>query len=267
MIFQDFVQFASEQGILLPAVSPVEEEEKDGPPGVSDHISDDDGKATSSLWKAIRQKLRRGLFCSMSKLPISTNPEAVLSSYSKRLEILQKLCFLFPGEVIWEGYKHQRSLQVEKLIALPESIRSLEVDFVVEIDGVPGDAIMLAKLSKAIAIMIHEDYALIEEEFVPPKILTLEYIHETYLSKFTRELNMVLQSHTDDYQEDAHDPLKLATSARRSSSFRRGSGVSIFGNNLKMYKHCYLASLSLELAVLQLMEQQEARGLYDLSGN
>lgn len=265
MILQDLVQFASEQGILLPEAHSVEEQNSK-PPGSSDHISDNDDNTTSSLWEAIRQKLRRGLLSTMGKLPVSTKPEAILASYTKRLDTLQKLSFLFPGESIWDGCKHQRHLQVEKLISQPESLRGLEVDFAMDIDGVPGDAIMLAKLSKAIAVMIHEDYALIEEEFLPPKILTLEYIYETYLNKFMQELNAVLEAHTGDIQEDTSDFLRLAISARRGSSIRRGSGLSIFGDNLKMYKYCYLASLSLELAVIQLMEQQEAKGLYDLSG-
>ena len=266
MIFQDLVQFASEQGIMLPEAVPVQGETNEPPGGTSAHAADDDDKTTSSLWEIIRHKLRQGLFSSMGKLPLTTSPEAMLTSYAKRLDILQNLCFLFPSDVIWEGYRHQRQLQVKKLITHPEALRSLEVEFVVDVDGVPGDAIMLAKLSKAIAILIHEDYALIEEEFVHPKILTLEYIHETYLNQFTQELNTVLQAHTEELSREDSDPAKLVLTSKRRSSFRRGSGVSIFGDNLKMYKYCYLASLSLELAVVKLMEQQEARGLYDLSG-
>lgn len=79
----------------------------------------------------------------------------------------------------------------------------------------------------------------------PGCIMSFKEIYEIYLEKYMLELRAVLQA----YREE-----KRSMADRRGSS-RSTSSMSIHGDDLIVYKLCFLATVSLEMTVVKVLEQ------------
>lgn len=160
-ILHDLVHFASTQGMALPYALPVTKEEQQ-----SEHSDDPDdieAKETLVLWNKIRYKIYNGLWCAMSSIPLQVDQNQADVTLQRRRELIQSLLFLYPVKHVWEGYIQFRNRMVEKYIISPDLMSHLETGIVCQYRDAPSTAITLAKLSRAVEIMITEDMRLIGE--------------------------------------------------------------------------------------------------------
>ncbi|KAK3709538.1 hypothetical protein QZH41_018988 [Actinostola sp. cb2023] len=240
-IFHDLVKFASAQGMILPYGLPVTTHDHD----TRGDADDTDANETTILWNKIRLQIKHGLWFVMSNLKLQTNQSLCAKNHSKQQELIQSLLFLYPHKDVWEGYLQFRTRMVEKYIAAPDLISHVETGIVVQYKDAPTNAVTLAKLSRVLELLITEDMKLIEEGNLPGYTMSFKEIYEVYLEKYMLELRSVLQA----YREE-----KRILSDRRGSS-RSTSSMSIHGDDLIVYKLCFLATVSLELTVVKVLEQ------------
>lgn len=239
-ILQDLLQFAHEQGVLLPYALPGKTQKEMQSTAPINTIVSNDNHATSQLWETIRYKLCRGLWIAMGKLLLTTDSNSCLISHQQRLDLVQNLCFLFPASEIWESYKQYRLQQIQRYITNAELLHTVKLDLPT---NTPKDVVALAKLGKAMEVMILEDVAMLEEEIFPKKLLALEFIQDSYLKKFTEELKCVLENHA---MEENGSSVKTSSSSACAQH-----------DILQVHKQCYLSSVSLELLVQMVVEQQD----------
>lgn len=234
------VKFASEQGMILPfALTPSENLQDQG----SD--ANPDALETRILWDKIRTKLNTGLWKIMSNLKLQQDENCSLSNQKKRQELIQRLLFLFPLDYFWDNFLQFRRRMVENYSTNPDLISSIKTSLVVQYKDAPANAIALAKLSRALEIMITEDMKILEGKELHSKEMTFKLIYEIYLEKYMIELRSVLQA----YREE-----KKSIAERRGSS-RSTSSMSIHGDDLIVYKLCFLATVSLEIMVIKVLEK------------
>lgn len=124
---------------------------------------DDDAKETQILWDKIRYKINNGLWCVMSNIPLETNPILCDKKLHIKRDLIQSMLFLYPLKHVWEGYIQFRNQMVEKYIIAPDLISHLETGIVCQYKDAPSTAVTLAKLSRALELMITEDMKLIGE--------------------------------------------------------------------------------------------------------
>ncbi|XP_032233409.1 uncharacterized protein KIAA0825 isoform X2 [Nematostella vectensis] len=141
---------------------------------------------------------------------------------------------------------HYRWDLVEKYASNPELLTEMDISIVAQYKDAPVNAIALAKFGRTLEIMIFEDMKVLEVMFLE-KVLEFKWIFEVYLERFTFELRSVLQA----YREEKR------TIAERHGSSCSTSSMSIHGEDLLVYKVCFLVSLSLEMTVSKMLDYHE----------
>ena len=255
LIFQDLVQFASQQGILLPFGRPgrqsLLEQSSDLPLNT---VVIEGEQATDLLWEGIRTKVQRGIWTILANIPLSSDQNSNVLCYDRRkISLLNDLCLLYTEEEVWEGYKNYRRKQLDSFVVCDGSLKEIETEFPLPQNGdVPVEVVKFSKLCRAVEIMLAEDVVILQEGVFPETVPNLMFMQETYLKKLLRELQWACQSCIS---------TPNSTERRFSSGFldktpgiRRGSDISIGHRGIKEInlvgcKHCFLALVGLETVV------------------
>ncbi|EDO37214.1 predicted protein [Nematostella vectensis] len=243
-ILQDLISFCTQQGIMLPYSLPFTKPDP-SKPGQS-IATPEKLNSTSQLWDSIRSKLITGLWKAFNEPRLLSNNQPSKESHLHRLELLQSLAFLYPVDSVWDDYMHYRWDLVEKYASNPELLTEMDISIVAQYKDAPVNAIALAKFGRTLEIMIFEDMKVLEVMFLE-KVLEFKWIFEVYLERFTFELRSVLQA----YREEKR------TIAERHGSSCSTSSMSIHGEDLLVYKVCFLVSLSLEMTVSKMLDYHE----------
>lgn len=270
-IFEDLVQFASQQGILMPFGAP--EKNGDGDETYElplNTIVIEDEQATDVLWEAIRRKIRKGMWTLLANLPLSNQHNELNCDQQTKIKLLADLCFLYPAEDIWKGYQNYRKKLLDQYIASEALLEEVETDLAMSSET-PNDVRMFVKLCKASEIMIYEDAMILQEGIFSTTVPSFEFIHESYLLRITEELHSVCQ---EVYNKEKEEQV-LLNELGQASSHRRGSNVS-FGSRrgstlsnvkkinsrdiLLAYKHCFMAVVHLERLVNKVTSQKDTEG-------
>ena len=261
-IFEDLVQFASQQGILMPFGCP--EKNGDGEQMAEvplNTIVIEDEEATDVLWEAIRSKIRKGIWTHLANLPLSDQRGEILCDQPTKIKLLCDLCFLYPAEDIWKGYENYRRKLMDQYITKEVLLQGIETDFAVSAE-VPSEVVSFVKLCRAVELMIYEDAMILQEGIFPTMVPSFEFIYESYLEKITQELQSVCQSvdvNKKDGQEFLNETAQAGAGSRRGSSVsNRSTNVkqTDFKDNLLSHKHCFEAMVGLERLVNQVTSQR-----------
>lgn len=243
--------------------------EKNGPDGKQmaevplNTIVIEDEDATDVLWEAIRSKIRKGIWTLLANLPVSDQNSEVLCSQQTKIKLLCDLCFLYPADEIWKGYKNYRRKLMDQYITNEVLLQGIETDLAVSSE-VPSDVVSFVKLCRVVEVMIYEDAMILQEGIFPVMVPSFEFIYESYLEKITQELKAVCQS----FDVNKKDEQEFLNETAQASGSRRGSNVSIikqtdFKDNLLAHKHCFEAMVSLEKLVHRVTSQKsDAEGIY-----
>ena len=291
-IFDDLVQFASHQGILLPFGRPERTGDSEQEEIPLNSIVIENEQATDLLWEAIRSKLHKGIWTLLAKFPLCDQ-----DSEKRKINLLYDLCFLYPADEIWKGYKNYRRKLMDQYVRNEALLEGIETDLLIPSESkVPSEVVSFVKLCRATEIMIHEDALILQEGIFPEKVPSFEFIHGTYLVKITQELQSVCESCeiSQKAQEQGFlNEVERPSGTRRGSSVsvgkqseerplgsRRGSSVSSgkqseewpsgsrrgsfvssgkqadVKENLSSYKHCFTAMIALERLVQKVISQR-----------
>lgn len=254
-IFDDLVQFASHQGILMPFGRPERNGDGQQEELPLNTIVIENERATDVLWEAIRSKLRKGIWALLAKFPLS-DEQSKLFSDQRKINLLYDLCFLYPADEIWIGYMNYRRKLMDQYVRNESLLEDIEIDLSLSKSNAPGDVVSFVKLCRASEIMIHEDTIILQEGIFPEKVPSFEFIHGSYLVRITRELHSVCESCGKVGQEQG-----FLSEVERPSGSRRGSSVSTgkqidTKENLLVYKHCFTAMVALERLVQRVTSQR-----------
>lgn len=226
----------------------------------------EDEQATDVLWEAIRRKICKGIWTLLANLPLSNQHNEPLCDQQTKIKLLADLCFLYPADNIWKGYKNYRKKLMDQYIANEALLQEIETDLLMPSE-MPNDVTLFVKLCRAAEIMIYEDAMILQEGIFSTTVPSFEFIHESYLQKITQELESVCQAVdiTEKEEQGFLSEPGQASSTRRgsnvSSSSRRGSNVS----NIKQidskdillaHKHCFMAVVHLEKLVHKVTSQR-----------
>lgn len=255
-IFDDLVQFASQQGILMPFGHPERSgitEQEELPLNT---IVIENEQATDILWESIRSKLRKGFWTLLAKLPLS-DEHSELFCDRRKINLLHNLCFLYPADEIWKGYMNYRRKLMDQYVRNESLLQDFETDLISSEQDVPGDVASFVKLCRAAEIMISEDAMMLQEGIFPVKVPNFEFIYDSYLVKITQELQSVCESCSIKKKAEQG----LLSGVERPSGSRRGSSVlsdkqNNPKENLVAYKHCFTAMIALEQLVQGVTSQR-----------
>lgn len=215
-IFYDLVQFASHQGILMPFGHP-ERTDSDQEGQSLNTIVIESRHATDVLWEAIRKKLRKGMWTLFSNLPL---PVSGTLCDERKFSLLHNLCFLYPAEEIWKGYKTNRQKLMDQYVRDKSLLQNLKGGFLICSENeLTDDVLSFVKICKAAEIMILEDATILQEGLFPEMVSNFEFIRDLYLAKITEELRSVCESFGTNTDKKCQD--------ERLPSTRRGSLVSL----------------------------------------
>lgn len=216
----------------------------------------EDEQATDVLWEAIRRKICKGMWTLLANLPLSNQHNEPNCNQQTRIKLLADLCFLYPAEDIWKGYKNYRRKLLDQYITSEALLEGVETDFKMSSET-PSDVRMFVKLCKAAEIMIYEDVMILQEGIFSTTAPSFEFIHEAYLLRITQELHSVCQA-VDNKEKGEQG---ILNEPGQASSHRRGSNVSCGGRRgsslspvkkidsrdiLLAHKHCFMAVIHLE---------------------
>lgn len=267
-IFEDLVQFASQQGILMPFGQPDKRGDGEKLAEVPlNTIVIEDEQATDVLWEAIRSKIRKGIWTLLANLPLSDQQSDRPCDEQTKIKLLHDLCFLYPADEIWKGYKNYRRKLMNQYISNKTLLQGIETDFVVSSE-VPSNVAAFVKLCRAVEVMIYEDAMILQEGIFPTMVPSFDFIHELYLGRITQELQSVF--HTFDVSKK--DGQGFLNETAQASGSRRGSNVSYVKqtdskDNLIAHKHCFEAMINLETLVYRVTSQRsenEGTGTYNV---
>lgn len=216
----------------------------------------EDEQATDVLWEAIRSKIRKGIWTLLANLPVSDQQSDRPCDEQTKIKLLHDLCFLYPAEEIWKGYKNYRRKLMDQYITNRGLLQGIETDFTVSSE-VPSNVVSFVKLCQAVEVMIYEDAVILQEGIFPTMIPSFEFIHESYLEKITQELQSVC--HTFDVNRK--DDQGFSNEMAQASGSRRGSSASHVKQtdskvNLIAHKHCFEAMVDLERLVHRVISQR-----------
>ena len=151
-------------------------------------------QATDVLWEAIRSKLRKGLWALLANLPLPDEDSELICD-QRKMNLLHNLCFLYPANEIWKGYKNYRRKQVDQYVRNESLLQCVKADLLGPCEGeVPDDVVSFVKLCRAVELMIYEDAMILQEGIFPESVPSFEFIHGSYLVTITHELQAVCES-------------------------------------------------------------------------
>lgn len=176
---------------------------------LEEEYSLDDEEQTEVLWNKIRHKTQLGLWKAMSNIPLETTQHCCEKNHSNRQDLIQSLQFLYPLNDIWQGYIQFRNRMMEKYIISPDVISHLKTAVLCQYKDAPSTAIRLARLSRAIEIMLIQDMMILEEGYFPGCGMSFEEIDDIYLEKYMLELRAVLQAYREEKRKIAERYYKL----------------------------------------------------------
>ena len=216
----------------------------------------EDEQATDVLWEAIRSKICKGIWTLLGDLPLSDRQSDRPCDEQTKIKLLHDLCFLYPADEIWKGYKNYRRKLMDQYISNRALLQGVETDFAVSSE-VPSNVVSFVKLCQAVEVMIYEDAMILQEGIFPTMEPSFEFIHESYLGKITQELQSVCQTFDVNKKDDQGFPNETVL----ASGNRRGSNVSHVKqtdskNNLIAQKHCFEAMVDLERLVHRVTSQR-----------
>lgn len=216
----------------------------------------EDEQATDVLWEAIRSKIRKGIWTLLANLPVSDQRSEILCNQQTKLKLLCDLCFLYPADNIWQGYKNHRRKLMDQYVTNEVLLQGIETDFTVS-SAVLRDVVSFVKLCRAVEGMIYEDAMILQEGIFPATVPSFEFIYESYLEKITQELKSVCQS----IEVNKNNEQELLNEKAQASDTRRGSNVSNvkqtdFKDNLLAHKCCFEAMVGLERLVHKVTSQK-----------
>lgn len=227
--------------------------------------------ATDVLWEAIRKKLHKGMWTLFSNLPL---PVSGTLCDERKLSLLHNLCFLYPGEEIWKGYKNNRQKLMDQYVRDKSLLQNMKGGFVICSENeLPGDALSFVKICKAAEIMILEDATILQEGLFSEKVSNFEFFHDLYLAKITEELHSVCEScgtNTDKKCQDESLPsasrgslvsLGRQSGEERQAGNRRGSYPSNVNHGdpkqiLLTFSQCVSSVVALEILVDEVISQR-----------
>ena len=211
----------------------------------------EDEQATDVLWEAIRSKIRKGIWTLLANLhvPLSDQHSDRPCDEQTKIKLLQDLCFLYPPDEIWKGYKNYRRQLMDQYISNRALLQKIETDIVVSSE-VPNTVVPFAKLCRAVEVMIYEDAMILQEGIFPTMVPSFDFFHESYLEKITQELRSACQT----FDVHKKDDQGFLNEMAQASGSRRGSNVSHIKqtdlkDNLIAHKHCFEAMVNLERLV------------------
>lgn len=213
-------------------------------------------QATDILWEAIRSKLRKGFWALLAKLPLFDEHSEIFCD-ERKINLLQDLCFLYPANEIWKGYKNYRRKLMDQYVRNEDLLQDIETDLIPHEGNIPGNVVSFVKLCKAAEIMIHEDAIILQEGIFPDKVPSFDYIYDSYLVKITQELQSVCESCSSN-KKNEHASL---SEVERPSGSRRGSSVltvkqSDPKDNLLAHKYFFCAMVALEQLIQRVTTQR-----------
>ena len=225
----------------------------------------EDEQATDVLWEAIRSKIRKGIWTLLANLPLSGQHSDRLSDEQTKIKLLHDLCFLYPPDEIWKGYKNYRRRLMDQYVSNRALLQGIETDVAVSSE-VPSNVASFVKLCLAVEVMIYEDAIILQEGIFSTMVPSFEFIQESYLGKITQELQSVCQT----FDVNKKDDQKSLNELVQASGSRRGSNVSHIKQadskgNLIAHKHCFQAMVELERLVYRVTSQRsenEGTGTY-----
>lgn len=227
----------------------------------------EDEQATDVLWEAIRSKIRKGIWTLLANLPLSDQHSDRPSDEQIKIKLLHDLCFLYPSDEIWKGYKNYRRRLMDRYVSNRTLLQGIETGVAV-LSEVPSNVVSFVKLCRAVEVMIYEDATILQEGIFSTMVPSFEFIHESYLGKITKELQSVCQT----FDVNKKDDQKFSNELVQASGSRRGSNVSHVKQtdskgNLIAHKHCFLAMVELERLVYRVTSQRsenEGTGTYNV---
>lgn len=222
-IFYDLVQFASHQGILMPFGRPERTDSSQDEHTLNTIVIESEN-ATDVLWEAIRSKLRKGMWMILSNIPFPDEDRLALC-HQRKLNLLYSLCFLYPAEEIWKGYKDYRQKLMDQYVRDKSLLKDVKIGLLIPRENeLSGDVLSFLKLCRASEIMIFEDATILQEGLFPEKVPSFEFLHGLYLERITQELHSVCESCglNKSFQDE-----RLLNEGSRQPSSRRGSLISI----------------------------------------
>lgn len=179
-------------------------------------------QATDLLWEAIRSKLRKGMWTLLANLPLSDEDNELICD-QRKMNLLQNLCFLYPANEIWKGYKNYRRKQMDQYVRNESLLQCVKADHLSPSESeVPGDVVSFVKLCRVVELMIHEDAMILQEGIFPESVPSFEFIHGSYLVTITQELQVVCESCVVKKKSQEQGSL---SDVERPSGSRRGSHV------------------------------------------
>lgn len=223
-------------------------------------------QATDVLWEAIRSKLCKGMWALLAKFPLFDSDNELFCD-QRKINLLWNLCFLYPADEIWKGYKNYRKKLLEQHARNETLLQDINTDLIPSESEVPSDVVSFVKLCRAAEIMILEDAVILKEDIFPEKVPSFDFIHGSYLGRITLELQSVFESCVINKKSQEQ---RFLTDADRPSSTRRGSLASISKQtderqsgsrrgscasvaklrdakeNILSYKYCFTAMVALE---------------------
>ena len=227
----------------------------------------EDEQATDVLWEAIRSKIRKGIWTLLANLPLSDQHSDRPCDEQTKIKLLHDLCFLYPPDEIWKGYKNYRRRLMDQYVSNRALLQGIETDVAVSSE-VPSNVASFVKLCLAVEVMIYEDAIILQEGIFPTMVPSFEFIQESYLGKITQELQSVCQT----FDVNKKDDQKSLNELVQASGSRRGSNVSHIKQadskgNLIAHKHCFQAMVELERLVYRVTSQRsenEGTGTYNV---
>ena len=228
-------------------------------------------QATDVLWEAIRSKIRKGIWTLLANLPLSDQQSDRPCDEQTKIKLLHDLCFLYPAEEIWKGYKNYRRKMMDQYVTNRALLQGIETDFAVSSD-VPSNVVSFVKLCRAAEVMIYEDAVILQEGIFLTMVPSFEFIHESYLEKITQELQSVFQT----FDVNRKDEQGFSNEMAQASGSRRGSSASHAVHHVKQtdskdnliaHKHCFEAMVDLERLVHRVTSQRsenEGTGTYPM---
>ena len=227
----------------------------------------EDEQATDVLWEAIRSKIRKGIWTLLANLPLSDQHSDRPCDEQTKIKLLHDLCFLYPPDEIWEGYKNYRRRLMNQYVSNRALLQGIETD-VAGSSEVPSNVASFVKLCRAVEVMIYEDATILQEGIFPTMVPSFEFIHESYLGKITQELQSVCKT----FDVNKKDDQGFSNELVQAPGSRRGSNVSYIKQpdskcNLIAHKHCFLAMVELEKLVYKVTSQRsenEGTGTYNV---
>lgn len=243
-ILEELINFAADQGFVLPSSYPESDENLGHSAASLNTIISTNEETTSALWERIRKMVARGLLANMDKLSLTQDKEEADILFAKKVMLLEKMSMLYVPSDVWKKYLFLRKQQIERYLQNPANLDSFEnANRSIPEENIPAEATCLVRVSHALDAILREDYNIAELGMFPEAFQTQpEEVFNVYLSGFKNELREVVK--------------RLHTLGRRGSvKLGDSTGNTLSLKILLAFRQCVLAASSADVSATNFLHR------------